>query len=100
MRMNRCGRRALALLAGAGVAGLATGALAADATVGASAGIEPLVVTARLRQEEAQTVPTALSVITQKALDVTSTYNLTQFVQLVPSVNYNSPNPRNTSLTI
>ena len=89
-----------ALLAGAGMAALAGGAWAADATTDASVGIEPLVVTARLRQEEAQTVPTSLSVVTEKALAVTSTYNLTQFVQLVPSVNYNSPNPRNTSLTI
>jgi iron complex outermembrane receptor protein len=100
-RGNTVGRRPLAaLLAGAGLAALATGAWAADAATDAAVGIEPLVVTARLRQEEAQTVPTSLSVVTEKALAVTSTYNLTQFVQLVPSVNYNSPNPRNTSLTI
>ena len=90
-----------ALLAGAGMAALATGAWAADSAADTSVvGVEPLVVTARLRREEAQTVPTSLSVITEKALEVTSTYNLTQLVQLVPSVNYNSPNPRNTSLTI
>ncbi|MGZ3276637.1 MAG: TonB-dependent receptor [Caulobacteraceae bacterium] len=89
-----------ALLAGVGVAALASGAWAADTAADVGAGVEPLVVTARLRQEEAQTVPTSLSVVTEKALEVTSTYNLTQFVQLVPSVNYNSPNPRNTSLTI
>jgi iron complex outermembrane receptor protein len=91
-------RTLTAFLSGVALAALATGARAADAA--ADAGIEPLVVTARLRQEEAQTVPTSLSVVTEKALGVTSTYNLTQFVQLVPSVNYNSPNPRNTSLTI
>ena len=89
-------RRLSALLAGVSLLAWSGAALADDA----STGVEPVVVTARLRQEEAQTVPTSLSVVTAKALEITSTYNLTQFVQLVPSVNYNSPNPRNTSLTI
>jgi iron complex outermembrane receptor protein len=89
-----------ALLAGLSLLASSGAAFAAEVVADAAVGVEPVVVTARLRQEEAQTVPTSLSVITEKALEVTSTYNLTQFVQLVPSVNYNSPNPRNTALTI
>jgi iron complex outermembrane recepter protein len=59
-----------------------------------------VIVTARLRAENAQAVPGALSVVGEKLLSVTQTYNFTQLSQLVPSVNYNSPNPRNTALTI
>ena len=33
-------------------------------------------------------------------LERTSTYNINQLTQLVPSLNYTSPNPRNTALTI
>ncbi len=89
-----------ALLVGLGVRASSAQALAADAAATSDTTLEPVVVTARLRQEEVQSVPEAISVVTAKALEVTSTYNLTGFVQLTPSVNYNSPNPRNTSLTI
>ena len=63
-------------------------------------GLEPIVVTARLRAEDAQSVPISLSVVTARALDQTSTYNISQLAQLVPSLNYVSPNPRNTAFTI
>ena len=82
------------MLAGLGATSLPGASFAADAS------LEPVIVTARLRQEEAQQVPAAMTVVTVKTLDATSTYNMTGFVQLAPSVNYNSPNPRNTSLTI
>ena len=56
--------------------------------------------TARYRPEDAQQVPVSLSVVDSKTLDTTSTYNTSLMSQLVPSLNYNSPNPRNTSYTI
>ena len=61
---------------------------------------QTVVVTARLRQEDAQSVPISLSVVTAAALTVTRTDNISQLSQLVPSLNYTSPNPRNTAYTI
>src|SRR6476659_198609 len=66
----------------------------------AETGLESVIVTARYRPEDAQQVPLSLSVVDTKTLDTTSTYNTLQMQQLVPSLNYNSPNPRNTSYTI
>jgi iron complex outermembrane receptor protein len=71
-------------------------ALAAEAAAPA----DEIIVTARLRPENAQTVPEGLTVIGQAALTQTLTYDMAQIGQLAPAVNYNSPNPRNTSLTI
>ena len=65
-----------------------------------SGSLEPIVVTARLRQEDAQSVPISLSVVTSGTLDKTSTYNISQLALLVPSLNYVAPNPRNTAFTI
>ncbi len=62
--------------------------------------IETILVTARLRTEDAQTVPVSMSVINADELEITNTFNLSQLSQLVPSLNYSSPNPRNTALTI
>jgi iron complex outermembrane receptor protein len=61
---------------------------------------QTVVVTARLRQEDAQTVPISLSVVTAGALETARTDNISQLSQLVPSLNYTSPNPRNTAYTI
>src|SRR5436190_1098544 len=66
----------------------------------AETGLESVIVTARYRPEDAQQVPLSLSVVEAKTLDTTSTYNTSALQQLVPSLNYNSPNPRNTSYTI
>ena len=63
-------------------------------------GIEAVVVTARLRQEDAQQVPISMSVLSGDTLDLSNTSNVSQLSQLVPSANYVSPNPRNTALTI
>jgi iron complex outermembrane receptor protein len=62
--------------------------------------LETVIVTARLRQEDAQTIPVSVSVVDRALLDETSTYNIQQMTQLVPSLNYVSPNPRNTAFTI
>ena len=61
---------------------------------------ERVVVTARLREENPQDVPISLSVISLGTLDRTSTFNVSQLSQLIPSLNYSSPNPRNTAYTI
>lgn len=60
----------------------------------------PIIVTARLRAEDAQKVPVALSVVSAATLTGTYTVNLNQVSQLVPTLNYSSPNPRNTAFTI
>ncbi len=62
--------------------------------------LEPIVVTARLRQEDAQLVPISLSVVSADTLTTTYTDNVSRLTSLVPSLNYTSPNPRNTALTI
>jgi iron complex outermembrane receptor protein len=66
----------------------------------AGAALEEIIVTARRRPEDAQTVPISLSVVDATTLERTATYNISQLTQLVPSLNYTSPNPRNTSFTI
>ena len=62
--------------------------------------LETVLVTARLRQEDAQSVPISLSVVDAATLEVTRTNNIQDLSQLVPSLNYVSPNPRNTAFTI
>jgi iron complex outermembrane receptor protein len=64
------------------------------------ASIESVIVTARLRSEDAQKVPVTLSVVDSVLLDHTDTDNLQQLARLVPSLGYVSPNPRNTAFTI
>jgi iron complex outermembrane recepter protein len=85
------------------MAAAVTGALSMPAGAQTEQGgtsLEPIIVTARLRQENAETVPISLSVVDSVTLDRTYTNNLAQVSQLVPSLNYVSPNPRNTSFTI
>jgi len=59
-----------------------------------------VVVTARRREERAQDVPIALTVIGGEQLDKTNTYNIGQLTQQAPSVQLLSTNPRNTAITI
>jgi iron complex outermembrane recepter protein len=59
-----------------------------------------VIVTARLRAEDAQSVPGALSVIGGDLIDRSYTVNTQQLSLLVPSLNYSSANPRNTAFTI
>jgi len=79
------------------------GVLAAPAQaqlLAAKGTVETVVVTARLRPEDAQTVPLSLSVVNASTLEVSRTDNTNQLQLLAPSLNYGSPNPRNTSYTI
>jgi iron complex outermembrane receptor protein len=66
----------------------------------AASGVEPIIVTARRRAEDAQAVPGGLSVVGGALLDRSYTVNTGQLSQLVPSLNYSSANPRNTAFTI
>jgi iron complex outermembrane receptor protein len=96
------------LVATALAAGLAFGPplAGAQAQVAAAAADESanalpdITVTARLRSEDAQSVPGALSVIGGSLLDKSYTVNTQQLSLLVPSLNYSSANPRNTAFTI
>jgi len=75
--------------------------VAAVAGDGAGAGsVEAVIVTARRRNEQAQDVPIALSVLSSETLEKTGTYNLAQVVQLAPSLYLGSFNPRNTTVNI
>ncbi|VXC34783.1 TonB-dependent receptor [Sphingomonas sp. 8AM] len=71
----------------------------ADPATPDEAGAEVLV-TARRRQERAQDVPIALSVVGSEALERTGNFTLGQVQQLVPSLQVFSFNPRNTNINI
>ncbi|MET0533005.1 MAG: TonB-dependent receptor [Steroidobacter sp.] len=58
------------------------------------------IVTARRREENLQTVPAAISAISGDHLDSSYTVNTQSLSVLVPSLYYNSANPRNTAYTI
>jgi len=64
------------------------------------ASVGDVVVTARRREERAQDVPIALTVIGGEQLDDSNTYNVGQLTQQAPSVQLLSSNPRNTAITI
>ncbi len=59
-----------------------------------------IVVTARRREEGAQDVPIALSVVSAATLEQTGNFTLGQIQQLVPSLQVFSFNPRNTNINI
>jgi iron complex outermembrane receptor protein len=76
-------------------------AIASDAPANDGAeGAGEIVVTARRRNEDAQSVPIALSVVDAKALAAIGNYSLGQIQQLVPSLQVFSFNPRNTNVNI
>lgn len=72
----------------------------ADGDAGISASRDTIIVTARRRDEDVQTVPASLTVVGADTLGRTYTVNTNQLSQLVPTLNYSSPNPRNTAFTI
>lgn len=59
-----------------------------------------VVITARRRQEEIQTVPISISVIGGSKIDDAGAFNVSRIKELVPSVQLYSSNPRNTTLNI
>ncbi|WP_428683228.1 TonB-dependent receptor [Sphingopyxis sp.] len=75
---------------------------AAEAAVDAAAEYDgsEIIVSARRRDESAQDVPIALSVVGAETLEKTGNYTLTQIQQIVPSLQVFSFNPRNTNINI
>ncbi|RZM06774.1 MAG: TonB-dependent receptor, partial [Sphingomonas sp.] len=65
-----------------------------------SAVLPEVIVTARRRAENAQSVPGSLSVVGGDLLDQSYTVNTQGLTTLIPSLNYSSANPRNTAFTI
>ncbi|CAN5266851.1 TonB-dependent receptor [soil metagenome] len=59
-----------------------------------------IVVTAQRRQERAQDVPIALSVITGNDIAKTGAFNVSRLQQLQPSLQFVSSNPRNSAINI
>ncbi|MBU6377495.1 MAG: TonB-dependent receptor [Gammaproteobacteria bacterium] len=66
----------------------------------ATASLEEVTVTARRRSESLQQVPLAISVIDAALLGSRGTVNTRQAAELVPTLYYNSANPRNTAYTL
>jgi len=59
-----------------------------------------VIVTAQRRQERAQDVPIALSVVSAGDLSRTGAFNVNRLQQLQPSLQFYSSNPRNSSINI
>lgn len=74
-----------------------------DLSVAAESGmlrLEEVTVTARRRDERLQDVPLAVSVIDGRRLEASGAVNLQQASVMVPTLYYNSSNPRNTAYSI
>ncbi len=61
---------------------------------------EDIIVTARRRQETAQEIPIAVSVVGGDQIDNTGSFNVGRLQQLTPTLQFYSSNPRNTSVNI
>ncbi|MGV3768557.1 MAG: TonB-dependent receptor [Sphingobium phenoxybenzoativorans] len=61
---------------------------------------EVIIVTARRRQEAAQEVPLAISVIRGDSIESTGNFNIVKLQQLAPTLQVYTSNPRNTSVNI
>jgi iron complex outermembrane receptor protein len=59
-----------------------------------------IVVTSRRREEVAQEVPLAISVVNENSLAATGNFNILKLQQLTPSLQVYSTNPRNTAVNI
>ena len=59
-----------------------------------------IIVTARRRQEAAQDVPLAISVIKGDSIEATGNFNIVKLQQLAPTLQVYTTNPRNTSVNI
>ncbi len=87
--------------------GVAVAATASTAAADATAQIDDevsrgdiIIVTARRRQETAQEVPVAISVIRGDSIEATGNFNVVKLQQLAPTLQIYTSNPRNTSVNI
>lgn len=62
--------------------------------------LDEIVVTSRRRTESAQAVPIPISVIGGSQVEETGAFNANRIKELIPSVQFYSSNPRNTTLNI
>jgi iron complex outermembrane recepter protein len=67
---------------------------------GASDEEDEIVVTARRREESAQDIPVAVSVVGGDHIDNTGSFNVGRLTQLTPTLQFYSSNPRNSSVNI
>ncbi len=74
--------------------------LAAEASPAVSDQVVEITVSARRRDEALQRVPAAVSVLQGDLLERAYTVNTRQLSELIPSLYYNSANPRNTAYTL
>lgn len=77
----------------------AEAAEAADTASDAESG-ETIIVTARRREETAQAIPLAISVINANSIEATGNFNIVKLQQLTPTLQVYSSNPRNTTVNI
>jgi iron complex outermembrane receptor protein len=75
-------------------------AAAEGADAGSSLGEGEILVTARRRQETAQQVPLAISVVGIDQIENTGNFSIQKLQQLAPTLQVYSSNPRNTSVNI
>ena len=61
---------------------------------------DTIMVTARRREETAQEVPVAITVVGGDQLDSIGAFNVQRLQQLTPALNFYSSNPRNTAINI
>lgn len=61
---------------------------------------QDIVVTARRREENVQTIPLAVAVMTDETLNKTGTFNIQRLTQIQPALTFFSSNPRNTAANI
>ncbi|WP_374651969.1 TonB-dependent receptor, partial [Rhizorhabdus sp.] len=96
------------LLAGAAVVAVlatpayaqSTSAAPAAAEADGDASREDIVVTARRRQETAQDVPLAISVVSVNQIENTGNFSILRMQQIAPTLQVYSSNPRNTAVNI
>ena len=87
--------------------GIAVAAPAATASADTAAQVDNdvsrgdiIIVTARRRQETAQEVPIAISVIRGDSIEATGNFNVVKLQQLAPTLQVYTSNPRNTAVNI
>ncbi len=91
---------AMAEEAGTGDTATAVAAGAADEADSEVSRGDIIIVTARRRQETAQEVPVAISVIRGDSIEATGNFNVVKLQQLAPTLQVYTSNPRNTSVNI
>ena len=99
--------RFLLLASAAGASIITPGAFAQEAAQPAADEVQQpnvrgdvIVVTARRRQETAQEVPLAISVVKGDSIEATGNFNIVKLQQLAPTLQVYTTNPRNTSVNI